>query len=167
MTFEPLATAPAAIQLHLVAAACAILIGPVALYRPRRDLLHKVLGRLWVVAMAVLAVSGLFIEASVLPLVGPFGPIHLFSVWALISLVQGMAAILRRDVAKHQAVMRALYWQALGIAGLLTLMPGRRLNAVLFDGTEERGLWVIAAVGLVAAVVIASRLRGRARGRAA
>lgn len=159
MTLDPLTTAPLAVQVHVVAAGLALLIGPLALYRRRRDRvfdgMHRVLGRVWVVAMAVLAISALFIPAVVLPVLGPFGPIHLFVIWTLVSLTRGMRAIFRRDVARHQAEMRALYWQALGITGLLTLLPGRRLNAVLFGDHGEIGVWVIAGVGLAAGAVIA------------
>jgi uncharacterized membrane protein len=160
MSLDPILSAPFEVQLHVAAALIALIIGPVALYRTRRDRVHKGLGYLWVTAMGVLAVSGLFIEAVVLPLVGPFGPIHLFSIWALISLWQAMTAIFRRDVARHQAVMRALYWQAIGITGILTLLPGRRLNAVLFGEAEMVGLWVIAAVALG---VLADQVRRRMR----
>lgn len=158
MTFDPILSAPFEVQLHVAAALFALALGPFALYRRRRDFVHKCLGYGWVTAMGVLAVSGLFIEAVVLPLVGRFGPIHLFSIWALVSLWQAMAAIFRRDVARHQTIMRALYWQAIGITGLLTLLPGRRLNAVMFGEAEMVGLWVIVAVGLV---VVAGRVRRR------
>lgn len=157
MTFDPISTAPIAVQIHLVAAVLAVLIGPIAIYRTRRDLVHKVIGRTWVSAMAVLAISGFFIPAAILPLVGVFGPIHLFSIWTLFSLTRGIRAILRRDVARHRAEMRALYWQALGIAGLLTLLPGRRLNAVLFSGAEQVGVWVIVGAASVAVPVLVAR----------
>ncbi|MEJ6391265.1 DUF2306 domain-containing protein [Gymnodinialimonas ulvae] len=160
MTLDPILSAPFEVQLHVAAALLALALGPLALYRTRRDRVHKCLGYVWVTAMGVLAVSGLFIEAVVLPLVGRFGPIHLFSIWALVSLWQAMAAIFRRDVARHQAVMRALYWQAIGITGLLALLPGRRMNAVLFGEAEWVGLWGIAVVALG---VLADQVRRRMR----
>ncbi|MEJ6392183.1 DUF2306 domain-containing protein [Gymnodinialimonas sp. 2305UL16-5] len=148
MTLDPILHTDPAIQIHLGAASLAIAIGPVALYRKRRDVWHRSLGRVWVGAMALLAISGFFIPARLLPVLGPFGPIHLFSIWALYALTTGMLAILRRDVATHQAIMRTLYWQALGVAGLLTLLPGRRLNAVVFGDAQELGIWVIGTIGL-------------------
>ncbi len=162
MTFDPILSAPLAVQIHLSVAIVGVLLGPVAIYRQRRDLLHKAVGRVWVLAMAVLAISGFFIPAQVLPIIGFFGPIHLLSVWTLISLVWGIRAILRRDVARHRATMRGLYWQALGIAGLFTFLPGRRMNAMIFGDAPWLGFWLVGAVGFGALVWL---LRGRlARG---
>lgn len=153
MTLDPILSAPLEIQIHVAAALPALALGPIALYRQRRDRLHKTLGYIWVVAMGVVALSAFFIEAVVLPIVGPFGPIHLFSIWALFSLWRAMAAILRRDVARHQAIMRALYWQALGLTGLLTLLPGRIMNEMLFGDAAMMGLWMLLGVLAVVAMV--------------
>jgi hypothetical protein len=59
--------------------------------------------------------------------------------------------------------MRGLYWQALGIAGLFTLMPGRAINRALFPATPDAGWIVIAAGG---AGLLAVWLRGRRRAQA-
>jgi uncharacterized membrane protein len=163
MTFDPILHAPVAVQVHLLSAALAVAIGPLALYRQRRDRLHRVVGRTWVGAMAILAVTGLFIPAQVLPLLEvfgtSFGPIHVFSIWTLLSLTRGMRAILRRDVAGHKAEMRALYWRALGIAGVLTILPGRTLNGVLFGEAEYLGLLVIAGVAIAGLAWLVLRRR--------
>ncbi|MBL4627687.1 MAG: DUF2306 domain-containing protein [Roseicyclus sp.] len=158
--FDPILSASLAVHIHLVAAVLALVLGPVAIYRKRRDWVHKGVGRTWVGVMVVVAVSGLFIPAQVLPLIGMFGPIHIFSVWVFLTLTTGVRAILRGDVARHRAAMQALYWQGLGIAGVLTLLPGRQLNAVLFGGSEEIGVWVIVGVVGVAALIFGLR-RGR------
>lgn len=157
MTFDPILTAPLAVQIHLVAAVLAVSIGPIAIYRTRRDRVHKIVGRTWVTAMAVLAISGFFIPAAIFPLVGVFGPIHLLSAWALFSLTRGVRAILRRDVARHRSEMRALYWHALGIAGLLTLLPGRTLNGVFFGTAEYLGVWVIVGAGTLTVLILGAR----------
>ncbi len=158
MTLDPILSAPAAVQIHVAAGLLALSLGPVALYRKKRDRVHKTMGYIWIVAMTVLAVTAFFIEAVVLPLVGPFGPIHLFGVWALISMYQGMEAILCGQVWRHQAIMRALYWQALGITSLLTLLPGRRLNEMLFGDAPEMGFVAIALAVVTFAFI---RVRGR------
>ncbi|MFP4450126.1 MAG: DUF2306 domain-containing protein, partial [Rhodosalinus sp.] len=77
MAFDVLTATPLIVQLHLAAALPALLLGPVALYRRRRDRLHKTFGYLWVASILGLAVSGLFIRSEI-ALLGPFGPIHLF-----------------------------------------------------------------------------------------
>lgn len=153
MTLDPITSATLALQIHVVSAAIAVLVGPIALYRTRRDIAHRLLGRVWVAAMAVLAVSSFFMPAAILPFVWIYGPIHLFAGWTLLSLTRGMRAIFRRDIATHQAVMRALYWQGLGVAGLFTLLPGRKLNEVLFGEAEMLGVWVIVGSLAMAAYV--------------
>ena len=164
MNFAPILSAPFEIQIHVAAAVLALVLGPVALYRQKRDRLHKVMGYVWVVAMLIVAVSALFIEAVVMPVVGPYGPIHLFAFWTFTSLWQAMAAIFRRDVRRHQTIMRALYWQALGLTALLSMLPGRRINEMVFGDASLAGLWVIAGLGaLAAAVVVGRRWKGRGR----
>jgi len=56
--------------------------------------------------------------------------------------------------------MRAIYWQALGIPALLTLLPGRQIGDALFDGN-----WVLAlsAIGVGGAVLVWAMWPNRAR----
>ncbi|MEX3016186.1 DUF2306 domain-containing protein [Gymnodinialimonas hymeniacidonis] len=149
--------APLAVRVHIGAALAAITLGPVAIFRHSRDWLHHGAGALWVFVMGVLAISGLLIPASLFPLIGPFGPIHLLSLWALWSLSVGLAALWRGQRAKHGAEMRALYWQGLALAGLLTLLPGRRLNRLLFGEVPMMGLWIICLVALALAILLVRR----------
>lgn len=60
--------------------------------------------------------------------------------------------------------MAQIYWWAIGVAGLLTLLPGRRINVALFGENEFLGLWVIAAT-LGAATLRNWVKRRRARSR--
>ena len=142
MTLTPFLTAPLHIQMHAVAALLAIGLGPVALYRTRRDALHKWIGRTWVAAMAVTALSSFLIWNF--GLIGPFSPIHLLSVLALWSLWQGLAYIRRGNPAAHAAVFRSLYWRGLCVAGLFNFLPGRTMNRSLLPDMPEAGYGVIA-----------------------
>lgn len=158
MTFEPIETASFAIQFHIVCAVLGIFLGPIAIYRKTRDRLHKLAGYLWVSAMAGLATSGLFIHS--LPVIGPFGPIHLFSLMAYWSLFFGMQAIYRKDIKKHRSHMEGLYFQGLGLAGLFAFLPGRTLNEVLFGQFSIAGFVGLAALvfgGLVLRWVLKRR----------
>lgn len=132
-----------AVALHLVTACAALILGPVAIYRRRRDLLHRVLGYFWVTAMAVLALSSFWLEAAILPIAAGFGAIHLLSVWVLVQLVAGIRDAKARRIAAHRARFSALYWQGLTVAGTLTLLPGRTLNDALFAARPELGLWAV------------------------
>lgn len=154
MTLDPLLHAAPAIQIHAFSAISALVLGAFVLWHRKGTALHRALGRIWIALMLVTATSALFINE--LRLIGPFGPIHLFSLFTYTSIAQGLyAIIIRRDVARHRREMQGLYFGALVLAGTFTLLPGRRLNHVLFG--PEAG-WapafaVIAAVLLISALV--------------
>lgn len=147
MTLDPILNAPFEIFIHIVFAVLAIVIGPFALFRDKRDQMHRALGYAWVVAMAGLAVSGLFIKGS-FAIIGPFGPIHALSLFALWGLAQGVYFARQGDIRSHQAVMKSVWYGAIGITGLLTLLPGRTMNRVLFGEPSDKG-FVVIAIGLV------------------
>jgi uncharacterized membrane protein len=50
-----LLSSPLAIQIHILCAVPALILGLVALFRKSRDCWHRYAGRIWVVAMAGLA----------------------------------------------------------------------------------------------------------------
>lgn len=149
MTFDPLAAAGFAIQIHVAFALVALLLGPVALFRRRRDRIHKIVGYVWIVGLIGLALSGLFIESEI-AVFGHFGPIHLLCPYALWGVGSGLYWIRKGDRARHRAAMRSVWFGAVGVAGLFTLMPGRILNRMLFGEPSLLGLALIAggAVGL-------------------
>ena len=128
MSFAPLLSAPLTVQIHVAVAVIALAVGPFAIFRRRRDRLHKIAGYSWVGAMGATALSGLAIESQVLTVYGRWGAIHLLSIAALVSLTIGLRHVFAGRIRAHAEMMRSLYWQALGIAGLLTLLPGRTMN---------------------------------------
>ena len=148
MTLGPLLDAPALIQLHVAAALLSVVLGPVAILRRSRDIVHRVVGRAWVVSMAVTAGSSFWISET--PMIGTFSIIHVLSVVTLASLVGALRAVRSGDVARHGATMRALYAQALMLAGAFTFLPGRRMSEAVFPGTPWLGLAAMLAVAAAA-----------------
>lgn len=142
MSLDPILNAPFVIQLHAFAAVCAVILGPIALLRRSRDNLHKAAGYVWVLAMAVTALSSFGILSEIGPL--PVSPIHVLSVFTLWSLWRGITAIRERRIGDHQKEMRALYFWAIGVAGLFTFLPGRRMNSVFFSDRQEVGFAIMA-----------------------
>ncbi len=142
MTFEPLLNAPPMIQIHVAGALLSLLVGPFALFRRSRDIWHRRLGYLWVVAMAVTALSSFWINS--MQVIGPFGPVHILSGFVLWSLYEGIGQARKGQIAAHQATMQGLYVYAICITGLFTLTPGRRMGEVVFGG----GAGWLAMVGL-------------------
>lgn len=158
MTLLTFFTVPLPVQVHIIAAILALSLGPIALYRRKRDRTHKVVGYVWVTAMAVLALSSFLIPSHFTP-VG-VGPLHGFAVLTLWSLWTGINAAIARDIDRHEAILRSLYSNGLIIAGAFTFLPGRTLNQMLFGEPSQLGWLVIAALlGLVALRVILPRLR--------
>lgn len=149
MTLAPFLDLPPLFQVHVVTALVALVVGPVAILRPRRDRLHKALGYVWVVAMLVTATVALFMPSFGLQWVGHLGPIHLFSALTYWSLWEAMRGIYRRDLRAHELAMRGLYWRGLFLAGLFQFIPGRTTSRAVFPDAPEIG-WAVICVGCTA-----------------
>ena len=156
MTLVPLYTADPIVQFHVVCALFALVLGPVALYRRRRDRVHKLLGYSWVCAIAGVALSSFGIHSFAV--IGPFSPIHALSLFTLWSLYEGLRLIRSGRVIGHRIVMRNLYWYGLCVAGLFNFLPGRTMNKVLLGGQDGLG-YVVTGIGLV--LILLAVLRGR------
>jgi uncharacterized membrane protein len=130
MTLEPLLAAPAVIQLHVAAAAGALLLGTAQLAMPKGTPRHRAVGYVWIALMALLAVSSFWIHE--LRLFGPFSPIHLLSILTLVGLPRAIWLARRGDIAAHRRLMLILFFFALVGAGAFTLMPGRLMHTVVF-----------------------------------
>jgi uncharacterized membrane protein len=117
-----IAAAPPVIQLHIAGAMTAFVIGCVLLAGVKGTGLHKRLGWTWVIAMALTAISSLFIK-TLHP--GHFSFIHLLSGWTLIALPMAIFAVKRRNVRLHRRAMTGMFVGGLLIAGLFTFIPGR------------------------------------------
>ncbi len=150
MDATALTQAPISVQWHVGFAIMAVFLGPFALFRTRRDWVHKITGRIWVFAMLGASISSFFIHS--IGLIGPFSPIHILSVITLIGLFYGVRAARQRNFIAHGRTMRALYIQALIGAGVFTFLPGRRMNALI--GADNPQI-VFAFAALIGAVVIA------------
>ncbi|MGE0596907.1 MAG: DUF2306 domain-containing protein [Hyphomonadaceae bacterium] len=124
-----LAAQPPALKIHIAAALMALGVGLFLMLRPKGRGLHKPVGWVWVAAMAVTAVSSLFITTFS----DSYSIIHLFAGWTIIALPMAIAAIRRRNVRAHGRGMTGLFIGGLLIAGALTFLPGR-LMWTLFLG---------------------------------
>lgn len=151
MNLLPLIDAPLAVELHILSAMPALILGPVALFRRRRDRWHKLIGRIWAASMFALALSSLFIHDN--PIIGPFSPIHALSILTFWGLFSGIRAIRRGDRRGHAQAMRGLYVQALILASVLTMLPGRRISMALFPDHPETGLTIAVICGAILALL--------------
>ena len=132
MTLTPLFQASLSIQLHVFAAMGAFALGTVQIVAPKGTPPHRIIGSIWIVLMAVVCVTAFFIHQ--LRIWGPWSPIHLLAVFTLVMLPIAVWRAHRHDVKRHRRAMLALFFGALVIAGVFTLLPGRIMHAVLFGG---------------------------------
>ena len=153
MSLEPLLAAPLAIQIHARAASAAMVLGAVILFRRKGTKMHRLMGRIWVGLMLIVATSAIFINE--IRLIGPFSPIHIFVVFTYVGLWQAVREVRRGNVEAHQAGMKSIYLGALLLTGAFTLMPGRRMHDVLFGA--ESG-WAPSLVAIPLALMVTAYL---------
>jgi uncharacterized membrane protein len=115
--------------LHLAAVVPAVAIGVTQLLMTKGTRLHKSLGWIWVLAMAVVAVSSFWIME--LRRGAGFSVIHLLSLWVLFALACAIWFIRRGNVRAHKRFMVGVLLGLAG-AGLGALAPGRFIARLLF-----------------------------------
>lgn len=153
MSLDPILSAPLAIQIHAASATAAMLLGALILFRRKGTPLHKLMGRVWVGLMLIVATSAIFINE--IRLIGPFSPIHVFVVMTYYGIWEGIREIRRGNVQAHQASMKSLYLGALLLTGAFTLLPGRRMHAVLFGADSG---WVPSLIAVPLALALTAFL---------
>jgi uncharacterized membrane protein len=93
---------------------------------------HRAVGLVWVGLMLVVAVSSFWIHE--IRLWVPWSPIHLLSIYVLVSLPFAIYYAHTHQVGQHRRAMLGMFLGGLVIAGLFTLAPGRIMHAVVFGG---------------------------------
>jgi uncharacterized membrane protein len=147
MSFTPLTTASAIIQLHAFCAIAALLLGLMLLFLAKGTRGHVWSGRMWIGLMLATSLSSFFISQS--PIIGPFGFIHILSVVTLLGLWRAFSAARRRDFKAHGRAMMGLYFQALILAGLFTFAPGRIMHRILFSSGDAVSMAVFMAISAI------------------
>ena len=159
MTLTPFLDASFILQIHMIAAVPAILVGPFVLFRRHVDVWHKRLGYLWLSAMVVLAIAGLFIPSE-FAFAGHFGPLHSLSLVTLGSVALGIRHAVVGNIAAHEATLRGLWIGGIGATVLLQFIPGRTVHRMVFGTVTDAG-YVVIAVGavLLAWLIVTQRPR--------
>jgi uncharacterized membrane protein len=136
VTLAPLLNASPAIQIHAFTAMAAFTLGAIQLAGAKGTLPHRTLGWIWVALMFLVAASSLFIHE--LRIWGPWSPIHLLSIYVLVTLPLAVLAARRHARERHRRAMVGLFVGGLVIAGLFTFYPGRIMHTVLFGYAQDR-----------------------------
>lgn len=132
MTLQPIFDSSPAVQVHVAAAMLALGLGVFQFFLKRGSVLHRSMGRLWIAAMATVALTSFLIHE--VRLVGLWSPIHLLSVAVLVWLWVAIRAVRTGNLRKHGIIMSSLFGFALIGAGAFTLLPGRVMHTVVFGG---------------------------------
>ncbi|MFZ1813854.1 MAG: DUF2306 domain-containing protein [Rhizobiaceae bacterium] len=131
MNIKPFLEADIAIQLHMLAAIGAFVLGAFVLWRRKGNASHRFNGRIWVGLMMVTALSGFFIHE--LRVWGQWSPIHIISALVPMALIWAILAARKGDITSHRRIMQSSYVGGMVVAGGFTFLPGR-LNHQIFPG---------------------------------
>lgn len=132
MSLAPLLNAPVSIQLHAFSAMAAFAIGILQFAGPKGTLPHRALGFLWLGLMLTVAITSFWISGHGPRIAGPFGPIHLLSIFVLLMAPLALYWVRRRNIRGHAMTVIGMFIGGLVIAGGFTFIPGRLMNAVAF-----------------------------------
>ena len=118
------------VPFHAIVATAAIILGAAQLIANKGTQSHKILGYTWVLMIFCVALSSLFIND--MRWVGPFGPIHILFLLVFYTLWRSITAVRAGNKPAHKKAMKALYFQALVLAGVFTMLPGRVMHEIIF-----------------------------------
>lgn len=155
MTLVPLFEASLAIKIHVLTVIPAAVIGGWMLLARKGTPMHKLIGRIWVLLMAVAAISSFFISS--IRLWGPFSPIHLLSIVTLVSCVGIVWTARSRRFKSHRNLVRSLYFGGIGIAGFFAFLPGRVMHEIVFGSLGDLATAIGVVIGTGFLVVAAAR----------
>ncbi len=117
------------IQIHLVTALAALVLGGVLMVVRKGRTFHRLGGWAWVALVAVTAGATLFIKV-LNP--GSWSLLHLLTAWTLFILPLGVLAAKRHTIVQHRARMMGLFYGGFAINVLIAFLPGRALWVMVF-----------------------------------
>jgi uncharacterized membrane protein len=132
-TLAPLLTAGAIIQIHVATVIAAAVVGLMLMTRLKGTTFHRLGGYAYMAAMFLTGVVTLFIPRPPIgPHLGPFGPLHIFSLTALIGVPAALYYARQGKWMIHGRIMGGLFVGGIGIAGIGAFTPGRIMYQVFF-----------------------------------
>ena len=131
MFLEPaLSSQPPAVVVHLVVAAGALVLGPLALWLPKGTRVHRAAGYAWLTLMAAAALSSAFIRDFRIPNLLGYTALHLLTLATFAGIGLGVWHICRGNVARHRRVMQMTYGGVV-LAGAFAFLPQRHLGGLV------------------------------------
>jgi uncharacterized membrane protein len=139
---------------HVIAALFVLAIGPLQIFRRRRDRIHRTIGYLWVSAMYYVCFSSFWIVSD-----GHFSWLHGLSAFTIVTVTLGLVSAIRRNIRSHLGNMVGSY---IGIAVAFffaVTVPGRAIPELLADDPSSVA-YVCGLVVLSTVVIFVSLKRG-------
>lgn len=118
-----------AIQIHIVAALVALCLGIWMFTRRKGDKAHRLGGKIFLVFMLMTATSAIFIRQIN---EGSFSWIHIFVPVTFIAAWEAVYYIRKGNIRHHKRAVSGMFFGALLIPGLLSMMPGRLMHVIIF-----------------------------------
>jgi uncharacterized membrane protein len=112
---------------HTAIAVAAMGLGAFTFTRVKGSPIHKLSGRIWVGLMLAVALTSFWIRST-----GTFSWIHGLSIGAVVSLAIAVMLARKKKIRAHQGWMLGIYFGALVLTGIFTLMPGRLIGRMLW-----------------------------------
>jgi len=144
---------------HVIAALFVLAIGPVQIFRRRRDRIHRTMGYLWVAAMYYVCFSSFWIVSD-----GHFSWLHGLSAFTIVTVTLGLVSAIRGNIKSHLGNMVGSY---IGIAVAFVFavsLPGRAIPSLLAEDAPT-AVYVAGLVVLSVAVIFFSLKQGGGQGR--
>jgi len=131
MNIDLLWNASPAIIAHTICAFAALFVGIAMFVRKKGTASHKFFGKVFVIFMAITAVTALFItglNGEYWSWIHLFVPLSFFAIWELFYYVR------KGNIKKHEKAVKGLFFGALLIPGIISFLPGRLMWHVFFGG---------------------------------
>ena len=166
MNLAPLLDAPVAIQIHVAAVIPAALIGPYMFWARKGTPVHRLVGKVWLGLMIIVALSSFFIHE--INLFMGFSPIHLISAYVLVGAWLAYRSARQHRIVAHKRQVLGLYLGGIVGAGVFTLLPGRIMNKVVFTYPQNwpdagKMLFFVAIMAGITLVLLAASQRATPR----
>jgi uncharacterized membrane protein len=138
------------IAIHAIAASFALIFGAVQLFRkPKGGKVHKVIGRLWVIAMYLV----IFTSFGITTLSGGFTWLHGLSGLTFFTVSTGLWMAVKGNIKSHKAFMQGSYFGLLGAFMGVIAAPSRRIPQMAMHDTGTFIMWAAGIVVVAFAVV--------------
>lgn len=120
---------PSSVWAHLVTVVIAVALTPVILLRRRGDAMHRLLGRIWVIALIATAALSFNVRGINH---GQLSWIHFLSAFTLVQVPILWWSARNHRVTAHRFAVRGMVTGGLLVAGFFTFPAGRMLGHWLF-----------------------------------